>query len=245
MSNFSRRQWLQRAGMTAAAVALGAGSEAAFAQPAAQPAQPPAGPFTLPRLPYANDALAPHIDARTMEIHHDRHHQAYVTGLNAAVAGSAELSRMTVEQLLRGIATVPMAVRQRVVNHGGGHYNHSMFWEIMAPSAGGNPTGPLAEAINTTFTNFDTFKRQFGEAATTRFGSGWAWLVYANNRLEILNTGNQDCPLMEGKVPILGLDVWEHAYYLNYQNRRPDYITAWWNVVNWPAVAMRYTRARA
>ena len=206
--------------------------------------QPPPGPFTLPRLPYAFNALEAAIDARTMEIHHGRHHQAYVTGLNTAVMGNAELSRRSLDQILRNINQVPEAIRQAVINHGGGHYNHTLFWEIMAPNAGGNPAGMLAEAINSTFTNFDTFKTQFRTAALSRFGSGWAWLVYANNRLQISHTANQDCPLMTGAVPLLGLDVWEHAYYLRYQNRRADYIDGWWSVVNWPAVATRFNQAR-
>ncbi len=234
MIRFSRREWMKKVG-AGSALALAVGEALGQAQPA------PQGPFTLPRLPYANDALAPHIDARTMEIHHDRHHQAYVDGLNQAVAGNETLSRMNVEQLLRGIEQVPMAVRQRVINHGGGHYNHTLFWEIMGPNAGGMPMGPLAEAINATFTSFDNFKMRLKDAAMTRFGSGWAWLVKGQGgNLEILSTANQDCPLMQGKTPILGIDVWEHAYYLNYQNRRAAYIDAWWNVVNWRAVATRF-----
>ncbi len=223
-----------------------AGGIAASAVPAfgQATAQPPAGPFSLPRLAYAFDALEVAIDARTMEIHHGRHHQTYVTGLNTAVMGNAELARRPLDQILRNINQVPEAIRQAVINHGGGHYNHTLFWETMAPNAGGNPTGMLAEAINSTFTNFDTFKTQFRTAALGRFGSGWAWLVYANNRLQIAHTANQDCPLMTGAVPLLGLDVWEHAYYLRYQNRRVDYIDGWWRVVNWTAVATRFNQAR-
>jgi Fe-Mn family superoxide dismutase len=234
----SRRQWLKAAG---AAAVLPLFDLRALAQGA--PAQP-AGPFTLPPLPYPNAALEPSIDARTMELHHDRHHGASVAGLNAAVMGNQELSRRPIDQILRNINTVPEAIRQRVINHGGSHYNHSMFWQIMAPNAGGNPTGALAEAINSTFTNFDMFKQQFKEAGLARFGSGWAWLVLANNRLQITHTANQDNPLMTGQFPVLGLDVWEHAYYLHYQYRRGDYIDAWWRVVNWPAVAMRFNQGR-
>ena len=238
---FSRRQMLKTAGATLAVSLLGRTS--VFGQAAAQP---PTGPFTLPALPYANDALRVAIDAQTMEIHHDRHHAAYVAGLNTALAGAAyaELRGRTIERILREIAQVPEAIRQAVTNHGGGHYNHSMFWQIMGPDAGGNPAGMLAEAINSTFTSFDNFKTQFRTAAMGRFGSGWAWLVHANNRLQIINTANQDCPLMAGQTPILGLDVWEHAYYLRYQNRRLDYVNAWWNVVNWTAVGTRFNAAR-
>ena len=241
---FSRRQILKSAGATLAVSLLGRSLELpALAQAAAQP---PAGPFTLPALPYANDALRAAIDAQTMEIHHDRHHAAYVAGLNTAVAGPAyaDLRTRPIERILREINQVPMAIRQAVTNHGGGHYNHSMFWTIMGANAGGNPTGALAEAINSTFTSFDNFKTQFRTAALGRFGSGWAWLVYADNRLQITNTANQDCPLMTGQYPILGLDVWEHAYYLRYQNRRPDYVNAWWSVVNWTAVGTRFNMAR-
>jgi superoxide dismutase, Fe-Mn family len=212
--------------------------------PAAPPPAPPTGPFTLPALGYAFDALDPHIDARTMEIHHNRHHQAYVNNLNLAVQGNAALSAMTIDQLMRGINDVPMALRARIQNNGGGHYNHSMFWTIMAPNAGGAPTGNLAAAINSSFTNFDTFKSQFKTACMARFGSGWGWVVKnPQGRLEIVTSANQDSPLMTGQLPILGLDVWEHAYYLHYQNRRNDYIDAWWNVVNWPTVAQRFAAA--
>jgi len=190
----------------------------------------------LPKLPYAFDALEPHIDARTMEIHHDKHHQAYVNNVNAALEGHADLQGKSAEELCRGIGGVPEAIRTAVRNNGGGHYNHTMFWKWMAPNAGGAPTGAIADAINGSFGSFDTFKEQFGKAAATRFGSGWAWLVKDGSKLVVTSTPNQDNPLMEGKMPILGLDVWEHAYYLKYQNRRPDYIGAWWNVVNWAEV---------
>jgi Fe-Mn family superoxide dismutase len=196
--------------------------------------------FTLPALPYANDALEPHIDARTMEIHHTKHHQAYVNNLNAAIEKAPELASKSLDDLMRGINSVPEAVRPAVRNNGGGHWNHSLFWQLMGPGKGGEPTGKLADAIKSAFGDFNKFKEQFAAAGAGRFGSGWAWLVNDGGKLSITSTPNQDNPLMEGKTAILGLDVWEHAYYLKYQNRRPDYITAWWNVVNWDAVADRY-----
>jgi superoxide dismutase, Fe-Mn family len=198
----------------------------------------------LPKLPYAYDALEPHIDARTMEIHHTKHHQAYINNLNAALEKAPELKQKSLEDLLRGIQQVPEAIRTAVRNHGGGHANHTLFWQVMAPGAGGQPTGRLAEAIASAFGGFDAFKEQFGAAAAGRFGSGWAWLVVKNGKLAVESTANQDSPLMEGKTPILGLDVWEHAYYLHYQNRRPDYVAAWWNVVHWDEVARRLDAAR-
>jgi Fe-Mn family superoxide dismutase len=196
--------------------------------------------FTLPALPYAFNALEPHIDARTMEIHHGKHHNAYVTNLNAAVAGKPEES-LSIEEICKNISKYPAAVR----NNGGGHYNHSLFWTVLGPNAGGKPSGALGDAINAAFASFDEFKTKFAAAATGRFGSGWAWLIVdASGKLQITSTPNQDNPLMDvaeakGK-PVLGLDVWEHAYYLNYQNRRPDYITAFWNVVNWSEAAKRF-----
>ncbi len=190
----------------------------------------------LPPLPYDPDALEPHIDARTMEIHHTKHHQAYITNLNKALEGHPDLEAKSVEDLLAGISQVPEAIRGAVRNHGGGHANHCLFWNVMAPG-GGAPAGDLAAAIDRDFGSFDAFREKFSAAAGGRFGSGWAWLVVAGDRLEVTSTANQDSPLMDGKKPILGLDVWEHAYYLNYQNRRPDYIKAWWNVVDWSAVA--------
>ena len=196
--------------------------------------------FTLPALPYAYDALEPHIDARTMEIHHTKHHQAYVNNLNAAIEKAPELQGKSLDDLMRSVNSVPEAVRTAVRNNGGGHWNHSVFWELMAPGKGGEPTGGLADAIKQAFGDFSKFKEQFTAAATTRFGSGWAWLVNDGGKLSITSTPNQDNPLMDGKRGILGLDVWEHAYYLKYQNRRPEYITAWWNVVNWDAVASRF-----
>ncbi|HET9425468.1 MAG TPA: superoxide dismutase [Gemmatimonadaceae bacterium] len=193
--------------------------------------------FTLPPLPYAFDALEPHIDAKTMEIHHGKHHQAYVNNLNAAIEKAPELQGKSLDDLMKNINTVPEAVRTAVRNNGGGHWNHSMFWELMGPKAGGEPTGKLADAIKSAFGDFAKFKEQFAAAGTTRFGSGWAWLVSDGGKLSITSTPNQDNPLMEGRKAILGLDVWEHAYYLKYQNRRPDYIAAWWNVVDWNKVA--------
>jgi Fe-Mn family superoxide dismutase len=199
-------------------------------------------PFTLPELPYAHDALEPHIDKMTMEIHHGKHHNAYVTNLNKALESAPELADKSLEELLaNNLAIVPDAIKTAVRNNGGGHYNHALFWNILTPNGGGQPIGTLAEAINATFGSFDAFKEKFNAAATTRFGSGWAWLVKnADGSLEVTSTPNQDNPFMEGKHPIIGLDVWEHAYYLKYQNRRPDYITAWWNVVNWAAAEERF-----
>ena len=202
---------------------------------------------TLPLLPYAFDALEPHIDAQTMQIHHDKHHQAYVSNLNAALDKHPELYEKNLEDLLRGITSVPEDIRTAVRNNGGGHHNHSLFWTIMAPAGkggGGEPSGALADAIKKAFGDFARFKEQLSTAATTRFGSGWGWLAVADGKIEVWSTANQDSPLMERKVPILGLDVWEHAYYLKYQNRRADYVAAWWNVVNWPEVANRYQAAR-
>ena len=198
---------------------------------------------TLPPLPYEYAALEPHIDAQTMQIHHGKHHQAYVNNLNAALDKHPELFQWSLEDLLRKITQIPEDIRTAVRNNAGGHHNHSLFWTIMAPSAraGGEPTGALADALKKTFGGVDRFKEQLAAAATSRFGSGWAWLVVSGGKLEVLSTPNQDSPLMDGKVPILGLDVWEHAYYLKYQNRRPDYIAAWWNVVNWAEVAKRFT----
>jgi Fe-Mn family superoxide dismutase len=201
--------------------------------------------FTLPPLPYPPDALEAAIDKLTMEIHHGKHHKAYVDNLNAAVAGHPNLESRPIDQLLREIQSVPEAIRQKVINNGGGHANHSMFWEIMGPKGGSEPTGPLAEAIKSTFGDFASFKGKIKEAGLGRFGSGWSWLVVGPDRkLAIESTANQDSPLMQGKAPILGVDVWEHAYYLRYQNRRGDYLDAWWNVVNWNAVAQRFTQAQ-
>jgi Fe-Mn family superoxide dismutase len=200
--------------------------------------------YSLPSLPYAYNALEPHIDARTMEIHHTKHHQAYINNANAALEKHPQLAAMSVEQLLRNISSVPEDVRQALINNAGGHANHSLFWEIMGPGKGGQPSGALADDIKATFGSFEAFQQQFADAATKRFGSGWAWLSVKDGKLMVHATPNQDSPLMDGATPILGLDVWEHAYYLNYQNRRPDYIKAWWNVVNWDKVAERYAAAK-
>jgi Fe-Mn family superoxide dismutase len=199
---------------------------------------------TLPNLPYASDALEPYIDKTTMEIHHGRHHKAYVDNLNKALEGQAALQGKSLEDLLRGIATVPEGIRTAVRNNGGGHHNHSLFWEIMGPKAGGEPTGDLKSALDSAFGGFAQFKDKIKAAATSRFGSGWAWLVWDGKGLQVYSTANQDSPVMDGHTPILGLDVWEHAYYLKYQNKRPDYVDAWWNVVNWKAVADRYAKAK-
>ncbi len=199
--------------------------------------------FTLPALPYPADALEPAIDKMTMEIHHGRHHKAYVDNLNAALANHPALQSKTIEQLLREVSSVPEADRQKVVNNGGGHANHTMFWEIMGHGAGGAPSGTVADAIKSTFGDFAAFKTKIKEAALARFGSGWAWLVVAGGKLQIVSTANQDSPIMAGQFPVLGVDVWEHAYYLKYQNKRADYVEAWWTVVNWNAVAKRFAAA--
>ena len=204
---------------------------------------------TLPELPYAKEALEPHIDARTMEIHHGKHHQAYITNLNNAIAGKADLEAKTAEELIKDLSAVPEDIRGAVRNNAGGHVNHSFFWKVMGPGKGGTPSGKLGDAINAAFGSFDAFKAEFAKAGATRFGSGWAWLVVNGGKLAVCSTANQDSPLMGKAVagcegtPILGCDVWEHAYYLNYQNRRPDYITAFWNVVDWDAVAANFEKA--
>ncbi len=203
-------------------------------------------PFSLPQLPYATDALEPHIDKMTMEIHHGKHHNAYVTNLNKALESAPDLATKTVEELLaNNCAIVPDAIKTAVRNNGGGHINHSMFWTILSPKGGGQPSGALADAIKSTFGSFDVFKEKFNAAATTRFGSGWAWLIKdGSGKLDIYSTANQDSPVMEGKFPVMGLDVWEHAYYLKYQNRRPDYIAAWWNVANWAEIEKRFAAGK-
>jgi Fe-Mn family superoxide dismutase len=202
--------------------------------------------YTLPPLPYAYNALEPHIDARTMEIHHTKHHQAYINNVNKALEGHPDLAAKSVEDLISNLAAVPESIRTVVRNNGGGHANHTAFWTMMAPNAGGEPTGDVGAAINSTFGSFATFKEQFSAAAAGRFGSGWAWLVLdpKDGKLKIESTANQDSPLSEGRTPLLGLDVWEHAYYLHYQNRRPDYITAFYNVINWKNVAERFAKAK-
>jgi superoxide dismutase, Fe-Mn family len=200
--------------------------------------------FSLPALPYANNALEPNVDARTMEIHHDKHHNAYVTNLNAAIKDTA-LENMSIEEILRNMDKVPADKKAAVQNNGGGHHNHSLFWNIMGPNGGGAPTGALASAIDAKFGSFADLKAKITDNGVKRFGSGWSWLVVkADGSLDAYSTANQDSPLMQGDTPILGVDVWEHAYYLNYQNRRPDYLAAWWNTVNWAAVAELYAAAK-
>jgi Fe-Mn family superoxide dismutase len=202
-------------------------------------------PFTLPALPYAPDALEPHIDKMTMEIHHGKHHNAYVTNLNKALESAPNLASKSIEELLaNNCAIVPEAIRTAVRNNGGGHINHSMFWQIMGPGKGGSPVGNLASAINAAFGSFDTFKEKLNAAGVARFGSGWAWLLKTGSGVEIMSTANQDSPVMEGKFPVIGVDVWEHAYYLKYQNRRPDYLNAWWNVVNWQEAEKRFNAGK-
>jgi len=199
----------------------------------------------LPQLPYSFDALEPYIDAKTMEIHHDKHHGAYVNNLNKALEGQPELQKLPVEELLAQISKVPEAVRTAVRNNGGGHLNHSLFWKVMKKGGGGEPSGDLADAIKNAFGNFGDFKKTFTQAAISRFGSGWAWLLIRNGKLTVESTANQDNPVMDGGKAIFGLDVWEHAYYLKYQNRRPEYIEAWWNIVNWTQVADNLSQAKA
>ena len=202
-------------------------------------------PFTLPALPYAPDALEPHIDKMTMEIHHGKHHNAYVTNLNKALESAPDLASKTIEELLaNNCAIVPEAIRTAVRNNGGGHINHSMFWQIMGPGKGGAPVGNLASAINAAFGSFDAFKEKVNAAGATRFGSGWAWVLKTGSGVEVTSTANQDSPVMEGKFPVIGVDVWEHAYYLKYQNRRPDYLNAWWNVVNWQEAEKRFNAGK-
>ncbi len=234
----TRRQALKTTALVATASAV---VPAAFAQPTAAA---PSGPFTLPALPYAFDALEPHIDARTMEIHHDKHHATYVTNLNKAVAESPELGKKSVEDLLKDLNAVPEKIRMAVRNSGGGHFNHSLFWQMMKKGGGGEPKGELAKAVDKTFGNFADFKTKFNEAATKVFGSGWAWLVRDGQDLKIESSPNQDTPWSAGKHPLLGLDVWEHAYYLKYQNKRADYMAAWWNVVNWDFVGERFAKLK-
>jgi Fe-Mn family superoxide dismutase len=213
-------------------------SQATSQTPAAEPS------FVLPPLPYAFDALEPYIDAKTMEIHHDKHHGAYVTNLNKAIEGNAELQRFTVDELIAQIDRVPENIRTAVRNNGGGHSNHSMFWTIMKKGGGGEPKGELAAAIKSVFGSFADFKTKFNQAATTRFGSGWAWLYFKDGKLTLESLPNQDSPIMTGGKPVMGLDVWEHAYYLKYQNRRPEYIEAWWNVVNWDQIAENFAEGK-
>ena len=236
MQRLSRRRFLQAAGVSAATLAL--------APLMARADDEKKAGFTLPKLPYDYDALEPTIDAETMKLHHDFHHKAYVDNLNKALAGHDDLLSMPVEEVLRNIDKVPEDKRQAVINNGGGHANHSMFWQIMGPNAGGKPSGELAAAIDETFGSFDKFVDKLNQLAITRFGSGWAWLIVDGGKLDAINAPNQDSPLLKGKTPILGIDVWEHAYYLKYKNRRPEYVKAWWNVANWNNVAERYSAAK-
>jgi Fe-Mn family superoxide dismutase len=202
--------------------------------------------YELPPLPYDYSALEPYIDTQTMQLHHDKHHQAYITNANNALQGHDQLAAMSVDDLLRNINQVPESIRTALQNNAGGHSNHSMFWNIMKPNGGGEPTGDLASAIQQAFGSFDAFKTAFNDAGTKRFGSGWAWLVLdSSGKLQVISTANQDSPLMSGLYPVMGNDVWEHAYYLKYQNRRPEYLNAWWNVVNWDEVARRYAQGRS
>jgi Fe-Mn family superoxide dismutase len=237
----TRRQVLKTTALASVAYAAASSLRMVNAQPAPSPAatSAPGGPFMLPPLPYAYDALEPHIDAETMQIHHDKHHAAYVANLNKAVAGLPDLGQKPVEDLLKDLSAVPEKIRTAVRNNGGGHYNHSMFWLMMKKDGGGEPTGELSKAIDKKFGSFAAFKSQFTKAALGQFGSGWAWLVSDGGDLKIESTPNQDSPISEGKQPLLGLDVWEHAYYLKHQNRRPEYITAWFNVINWDYVSQK------
>jgi Fe-Mn family superoxide dismutase len=233
----NRRQLLHTAAAGAASVVL--------ARLAPSAAAADSSGFTLPKLPYAYDALEPYIDARTMEIHHDKHHAAYVNNLNAALKDHPDLQKKKLTELLRDVSSLPEAIRQAVINNGGGDYNHTLFWHFMAPKAGGQPNGALSKDIDAAFGSFDKFVAKFNDAAAKRFGSGWAWLVVGRNGdLAVLSTANQDSPITTGQTPVLGIDVWEHAYYLKYQNRRPEYVKAWWNVVNWPYVAERIGEAK-
>jgi Fe-Mn family superoxide dismutase len=231
----TRRDALTRTAVITAG--LSAGAVNGLAQPAASD-----GPFKLPELPYPHDALEPHVDAKTMEVHHGRHHAAYVSNLNKALAGQGDLAKKPIEEIIRNLSSVPESIRTAVRNNGGGHYNHSLFWKMMKRAGGGEPKGELAKAIDQTFGGYAGFQERFTDAATKVFGSGWAWLTIAGKKLQIESMPNQDSPLTQGREPLLGLDVWEHAYYLKYQNRRPEYIKAWYNVVNWDFVAERYKR---
>lgn len=233
----TRRKALKTTLLTSLACATAAEFKFASAQ---TPAATPTGPFTVPSLPYAFDALEPHIDAQTMQIHHDKHHAAYVTNLNKAVADMPDLAGKSVEELVKNLSSVPEKVRTAVRNQGGGHYNHSLFWQMMKKNGGGEPSAELAKAIDKSFGSFSAFKEQFTKAAVGQFGSGWAWLVKDGGNLKIVPTANQDSPLSDGKTPLLGIDVWEHAYYLKYQNRRQDYVTAWFNVINWDFVTQKF-----
>ena len=245
----TRRQAIKTTALASAALATLPGAIAQQQLPSGLPERlittTDNGPFTLPPLPYAYDALEPHIDAQTMQIHHDKHHAAYVANLNKAASSIPQTIAPPIETLLSNLSAVPESVRTAVRNNGGGHFNHSLFWQMMKKGGGGEPTGDLAKAIDTAFGSFTTFKDNLAKAALGQFGSGWAWLVLDGSALKIEATPNQDTPLSSGKTPLLGVDVWEHAYYLKYQNKRADYIAAWWNVVNWDFVADRYAKSKA
>lgn len=236
----SRRDVLKTVGAGVAIAGLGLRANAARAVPSGAEV----APFTLPKLAYAYDALEPHFDARTMEIHHSKHHQAYITSANAAIASQPSLQKMSAEEIVRNLGRTPEAVRTALRNHVGGHLNHAFFWRVIGPRGGGAPTGAVAAAITQTFGSFDAFKTQFADAAAKRFGSGWAWLTLKDGKLAISSTANQDSPLTDGATPLLGLDVWEHAYYLKYQNRRADFVAAFWNVVKWDEVAALHAAAK-
>lgn len=236
----TRRQAIKTTALAAAAVSA---AQISHGQPVTTSIKNQPGPYSLPSLPYAFDALEPHIDAKTMEIHHDKHHGTYVAKLNEALATAPDIRSIVIEDLLKDLNAVPEKARTAIRNHGGGHYNHSIFWRMMKKNGGGEPKGALAKHIETSFGNFDGFKTKFAEAATKVFGSGWAWLVVKDGKLSIESAANQDSPVSSGKYPLLGLDVWEHAYYLKYQNKRADYIAAWWSVVNWDYVAERLESA--
>lgn len=242
-TDLTRREALKTFGAAAALLGLGSFAGSTARAGAEEPARVSPQPFVLPKLSYAYDALEPHIDARTMEIHHTKHHQAYVTNANKALAGNAGLQALGGETLLAQLDHVPEPLRTTLRNNVGGHVNHAFFWETLSPTGGGSPDGALAIAITTAFGSFDVFKTQFTDAAMKRFGSGWAWLVVDGGKLAIRSSANQDSPLMDGVRPVIGLDVWEHAYYLHYQNRRADYVAAYWNVVDWRIAGRRYTAA--
>jgi len=240
----TRREAVKTTAMAVSALAIGSAVQDADAQSPPAPGTMP-GPYILPSLPYAFDALEPHIDARTMEIHHDKHHAAYVANLNKAVADLPEVGKKPLEVLLGDLNSVPEKIRTAVRNQGGGHYNHTLFWQMMNKNGGGEPKDRLAQSITKSFGSFSAFKEKFSDAATKVFGSGWAWLVLEDGKLNIESTANQDSPISQGRQPLLGLDVWEHAYYLKHQNRRPEYISAFWNVVDWGFVAERYAKLKS
>ena len=247
-NSLSRREALQTLGAGAALLGMGLISTRALASDSPTPVAPtaapvPTQPFTLPKLGYAFDALEPHIDAKTMEIHYTKHHQAYITNANKALAEYPDLQKLSAAEILKNLGTMPEKIRTTLRNNVGGHANHAFFWTVIGPNAGGAPTGELAAAIDKSFGSYEKFKAQFSDAALKRFGSGWAWLIVKDGALKVHSGANQDSPLTDGETPVLGLDVWEHAYYLHYQNRRADYVTAFWNVVNWPQASANFAAA--